>query len=89
VDPVISSVVFGGGLVVVLGATIAVTSVFLWLKILIRIIRSSLDAVPRALLFGLVVFTGPFAGTAIGWLALRLLRPRRNSSENNNIREPL
>ena len=88
-DPVISSVDLSGGLVIVLGATIAVTAVFLWLKILIRIIRSSLDAVPRTLLFGLVVFTGPFVGTAIGWLALRSLRPRGNSSENNNIREPL
>jgi len=80
VDAVISKVDFAGDLFVALGATIAVASVFFWVKTLIRIARSSLDALLRTLLFGLVVFTGPLVGTVIGWLVLRGFTSRRGYS---------
>jgi len=42
-----------------------------WIKVLITVARSSIRSVTRNLLFGVVLLTGPFVGTAIGWLALR------------------
>jgi hypothetical protein len=68
---------FAGNVLFILLITLsAVALIVAWLKVLISIARSSISSVSRTLLFGVVLFTGPFVGTAIGWLALRSYRSR-------------